>query len=388
MHILIIPSWFPKHSGDVSGIFFLDQANALVDSGNKVGVIAQYPVSIRDLKKSKAPLISEETSGGALIIYRRYFLVFLPKIPYGIYLLWLFSAFRQIVNYIEHHGKPDIIHAHSAVYAGAIATKFGKLFNIPVVITEHSSAYALKLYSNWEVDLAITAFLSADILISVSTSLAELLRSVTHKQDLKIEVLPNIVAKRFFDFSLKESKLSSNFRIINIGTLDQNKNQACLIKSYMYVAKQLPFSQLVIVGDGPSRLELKNMSKDLESDGKITFVEECSPDNIPSLMATADLVVLSSNYETFGLVAAEALVLGIPVIATMCGGPQDIVNDSNGLLVPKNSHVDLSNAILYIYNNRKSYQSKEIAKNARGKFAASIVCNNLNSIYKDLITHE
>lgn len=386
MHVLIIPSWFPRTSDDVSGVFFLDQAEALVNAGSVVGVIAQYPVSLLSFFSGQKK-IQGESQRGNLRIYRESFLVTAPKIPYGVFWLWLFAAQRQFKKYIERHGLPDVIHAHSAVYAGAIAVRLGRRFNIPVVITEHSSAFALGLYSGWERRLAIAAFRTANARIAVSRSLADTLSAMTGSSILDFQIVPNVVSQRFYESKPKDCKSREIFRLVSVGSLDGNKNQASLIRAFASIAEKISNAELWIVGDGPERRSLEIMAGHLVKDGQVKLLGAVAPTRVPTLMATADVVVISSNYETFGLASAEALVLGKVVIATRCGGPEDIVTEKDGVLVPPNAPQSLAESILHVYANRGAFDAQEISRRARARYSGAAISAALLAIYGELINN-
>lgn len=78
---------------------------------------------------------------------------------------------------------------------------------------------------------------------------------------------------------------------------------------------------------------------------KVQFLRLVAPDKVPTLLAEADVLKMSSHYETFGVVAAEALMAGVPVVATRCGGPECIVDEGDGLLVRRKQPSELGNAM-------------------------------------------
>jgi hypothetical protein len=155
MHILLLPSWYPKTSNDVSGVFFRDQALALQNYGHKVGVITPLMRSLRTLGKKNPPekLPALENDMG-ILTYRKEQFASLPSLPYGNY--WLFKNMAELLfkHYTEDNGKPDILHAHAAVFGGAAASELAAEFDIPLVLTEHSSGFSRKIYANWQLNLA------------------------------------------------------------------------------------------------------------------------------------------------------------------------------------------------------------------------------------------
>lgn len=383
MHILLIPSWFPKHRNDLAGVFFWDQAEALRQIGHEVGVLVQYPVGLKNSLKKRQKLTSGDVDG--VVIYRNHFIAAIPKIPYGIYWLWKHAAYRQFTKYLARHGRPDVIHAHSALYGGAIAVRLGRKFGIPVVITEHSSAFALNLLSQWELRLAKAAFAAADECIAVSETLAGEVRRLLGDREREILVVPNVVARRFLACQPKSHSGKGGKKIIlNIGSLDVNKAQFDLIAAFAKVVRQNQNAELWLVGDGPERPRLETLSASLGLTNKVKFLGNMPPDKIPALLAEADLLAISSHYETFGVVAAEALVLGKPVVSTRCGGPNDIVTVRDGVLVPVNSSEQLGAAMEYVIQNPDAYDVADIASRARLRFDGATIARRLTDIYEAL----
>ena len=140
MHILLLPSWYPAHPNDVRGVFFRDQALALSARGHKVGVVAPMMHSMKKFLSGPRPekSVRRENDNGVLT-YRRDLWAALPRVPYGNYLLWQRAADRLLEKYIKEQGRPDIIHAHSAIFGGAVAARWKSRFNLPVVLTEHAN---------------------------------------------------------------------------------------------------------------------------------------------------------------------------------------------------------------------------------------------------------
>ncbi|MDA3835415.1 MAG: hypothetical protein PF495_18720, partial [Spirochaetales bacterium] len=124
MHILILPSWYPTQPDDVHGCFFRDQARSLKEFGHDVGVVAVHLRSLRTVGKATPSLRPFEDDDGVMT-YRDTVWAALPRIPYGNYWLWRRKARLLFNHYVRERGLPDIIHAHSALFGGAVAAELG-----------------------------------------------------------------------------------------------------------------------------------------------------------------------------------------------------------------------------------------------------------------------
>jgi len=388
VHILIIPSWYPKTPSDVGGVFFRDQALALVNHGHKVGVIAPLMKSVLTLfsKTEKKSLPHFELDLG-LPTYRKEVLAALPRVPYGNYLLFKRAAQGLLCDYIKHQGKPDIIHAHAAVFAGAVAVDLAREFDIPVVLTEHSTGFAREIYSSWELKLAEKAIADSRSRISVSPSLGELLGDRFPSSKGLWKWIPNVVADRFKaqdDFATKDRPI----RFLNLALMTAKKGQFDLVKAFHSVIESGLTVELWLAGDGPIRAKLEEQASNLGIAEKVRFLGLIAPEKVPQLLSEIDVMVVASHYETFGVVAAEALMVGVPVIATRCGGPECIVQEGDGLLVPPRQPLVLSQAMQKLSEELSSYNRKGIADRAKARFSGPAVAARLTEEYEHVLSGE
>jgi glycosyltransferase involved in cell wall biosynthesis len=141
---------------------------------------------------------------------------------------------------------------------------------------------------------------------------------------------------------------------------------------------------LHLVGDGPKRNEYEKLAKNLRITNYCKFYGLVSNDEIPSMLSSCNALIISSRIETFGVVGIEAMAAGLPVIATICGGPEDYVKDFNGVLVEKENVDELAKGMLYVKNNYNKYNSKMIKKYAYENFSKEAVTKKLIKIYEKL----
>jgi len=120
-------------------------------------------------------------------------------------------------------------------------------------------------------------------------------------------------------------------RVLSVGRLVPEKNQAALLHAFSLVAGDYPDTDLWIAGDGPLRADLEALASMLGLVGRVFLMGERR--DVPELMRSADLLVLSSRVEGFGLVVAEAMASGALVVATDVGGVAEVMGN-HGFLVP------------------------------------------------------
>ena len=203
MHVLIIPSWYPKFPGDIQGSFFRQQGLALKRFGHQVGVIdikLRLPRSWKQLFNGFFGDSAEVDEG--LFTYRFCGMDWFRRIPRLQSRLWLRYGMKLFERYVLLHGKPDLIHAHAMFYGGVLAKEISERFDIPFVVTEHSTGFARGLVSKQQMDLALGVAISAERLFAVSDEFCKLLDRQFGCEKILWEEMPNVVDQKFLNKEL------------------------------------------------------------------------------------------------------------------------------------------------------------------------------------------
>lgn len=383
MHILIIPSWYPNDPEDPRGSFFREQALALYNHGCTVGVIHPQHRSLRQwpsITSGKYGIQMDLDHG--VPTYRLHGMNWFPKMRHVARHIWIAHGFKLFIEYIRRHGCPDVIHAHSILNAGILASKIACTYSIPYVLTEHSTAYARGLVVKQDLRLAEKIVSRASKCFAVSNEFCALLDK-TFESTGKWIYLPNIVSGKFIESAL-ELKRPGYFRFINVAFAEQKKCQQNIIRAFACSFKDELNVRLLIGGDGPELQSLKRLAIDLGVDSRVEFPGLLSRHQVLETMKESHAFVLSSQYETFGVVVIEALALGLPVIATRCGGPESILREQDGILIPVNDVTSLANAMQELYINIDKYSPSDIKKKCAERFGEKVVVDRLMAIYHDV----
>lgn len=305
-----------------------------------------------------------------------------PRIEFGIRIQWLRAIRILFDEYVRHHGRPDVIHAHCALYAGVAAARISAEENIPFVVTEHSTGYSRKIFTKSQLSWAGSTFEKSSACIAVSNSFMHLLQDglgFGHNW----QVIPNIVERRFYESGIKISNSQDSVRLLHVALLNPIKRQELLVEA-IYICKQAGRSdiKLTIAGSGPKHATLKKRISGLAVENQISLIGSVKRNDMPELMVSHDGFVLCSDYETFGVVVAEALASGLSSISTDCGGPRDIIGAGDGIIVPRGDAAAIARAMM---NLSKIQGDAEIRNNRRQRaarrFGEDAVCAELIEVY-------
>ena len=336
MNILILPSWYTTPENPTSGIFFKEQAQALqsyfdrFDIGSRVYVLAVETFSVRSIQQFvKRKRLKFSVEDGIPTLRTRFF--YIPKVGKLNYL----RCGKHVSSGIKKLQKRlnvqfDLIHIHSALEAG-IWYYFSKL-SIPYVITEHSSMYSRMLITKRQKSVLPKVFDNASKIIAVGNGLVSEITKYTEK---KIEVIFNIVAPSF-SYEIKGvMQNQKEFIFFSLGVNARTKGFDILLSAFQDFIKKGNRARLVIAGLLPEEKEwLLSLGISDATLKNVELLGKLNRDEVKLYMSSCNAFILVSRHETFGVVFAEAMYCGKPVIASKTGGPDSFVNSTTGIIVP------------------------------------------------------
>lgn len=376
--ILFIAWRYPSRKNPVSGIFLREHAKA-ISLYNDVVVLAREdidPSIRRGFYK-----IDDNVEDGLRTLRLRYRKSPIPKTTYLIYLWGMLSAFRKL---LKEGFKPDVIHAN--VYsAGVSAVLLGKLYKIPVVVSEHFSSFPRRMIKGLKILKARFAMNRADLIMPVSEYLIKHIQAYGIQNDFK--VVPNAVNIKIFHPN-PNKKNHHHKRILLVALLNSIKGVPYLLSALATLSKKRNDFVLDIVGDGPYRKDYERYAYELGIDDKVRFHGLKNKEQVAQFMRESDFFVLPSESETFGIVLIEAFASGIPAIATDRGGPNEIVNDDVGMLVGTKDSNTLSDAIDYMLEHYRDYSSEKIVQYVKKRYSFEAIGKQFNGIYQEIINRK
>lgn len=278
-------------------------------------------------------------------------------------------------------GSQDIIYCHYLFptgYAGLLAKKIAR---VPLVVTCHGSDVFLSDRSAILRRLTHKVIKKSDKLIIVSNYLAdELVKRFPEAAD-KIEIINcGVDINTFNPFKKAAIKNGASSTFLFVGNLVKNKNPENLIKAFARLSAD---ARLILVGDGPDRKTLIDMAHKLGVYNKVKFQGYVNKEELPDFYRRADVLVMPSLNEAFGLVALEAMACGLPVAASNVGGLKEFIkNGENGILFDPNDVTDINKAMANLILDERF--RRKIAKKAIKTAMDNSVDKQVGKIYSVL----
>ncbi len=282
----------------------------------------------------------------------------------------------------------DIIHSHYWL-SGLVGKQISDKFNIPYIFTSHSLGVFLEGYNNERADCE-KIIMTASNFVTASSNYENSLISESYKIDKeKIKLINPGVDKNLF--SPDESLLKENI-FLSIGRIQKQKRQSEVLE-FLNSFREIENDFKCYFIGGPSGtsgddylLELKGIVKELDLESHVEFLGNLPQSKIRELLNRSKLLIHTSEYETFGLVAIEAHSVGVPVVSINQGSFREIIdNNINGYIAESFEDQDLVEFVLKIFNDDKyaDYVSKS-SINSSKKYDWKHTSEKLSLLYQEL----
>ena len=376
MRIARIIEYFPPHIGGMEG-HGLNLSQEQIKLGHEVDVFIGYG---GDLKSDFKDAPKSDSR-----IYKAPF-QFLPlysKIRRLWFNIWAYFTVKK-----NHKKNPyNIIHLHGDFAEAYFGGKLSKELNIPAILTIHAGLNKRLLKPK-----NASCFKNIGKIICVSEEIANDLKSIGISENKLAVISSGIHLSEFKEADRnKITALRSQYSkpiIISIGVLRPAKGFEYFIDAFKTVKKKFGMANLIIIGDGPDRVELEKQAKKI---GGIYFLGRQSNDKIIEYLKTADVFALASIFmkgdrEGTSNTIMEAMAAGIPVVTTNVGGSPYLIKDGvNGFIVNQGDSLELANAIVKILNDDELSQ-KISAQNLEDIKEKDwpIIARKIDEIYKSV----
>jgi len=395
--VLILSHMFPHRDQPVFGPFVLEQAKALLKySDIDVRVISCRPFWMNTLNPKKfkdanrvyweeIKKVKWEEWEGVKVLYPPY------RVggPFRFITHWhtYSQAVMSVLFDVWRDFKFDLVHAHTAYIDGSAAKAIWDRLRIPYIITEHMGPYSEYIKNPVVFKKIIDASTSAMKIVCVSPVLkSEVERFMNDMIRQKMSIIPNVINENDFKPVSTINRIGNPVRLIFIGSLEKVKNPLLVIRVVHRLKINKYNVKLTIVGKGPLMDNTKKLVRSLGLIEDVNFIESVEHSKIPEILSSNDILLNSSNTETFGVVIAEALSCGKPVVATRCGGPEYIINDERlGRIVDVDDEDEFYEAVVDVINNYERFDPIFMHNNIKERFGAETFVRSITDLYEEVV---
>ena len=318
--------------------------------------------------------------------------VSVPKYPLFDFPPYETALASALVNVILNNNL-DLLHVHyaiphasSAYFARQMMRKLGR--DIPFITTLHGTDITLVGKESTYACVVTFSINESNAITAVSENLRqETYNSFQIEKD--IHVIPNFVdASRFYQSNkdhFKKMLAPDGERILaHVSNFRKVKRVEDVIKTFQIVKQQIP-SRLLMIGDGPERLHMEEIARKLQVAEEVRFLGK--QEQMEEILNIADLFLLPSEYESFGLAALEAMACGVPVVSSNGGGlPEINIQGKTGFLSPVGDVEDMArNAIFILQDDARLAEFKEQALQQAKTFSIDKILPQYEALYQEVL---
>ena len=393
MRIIVVPSWFPSPQAPLAGIFFAEQTELLARHAPslEVHVFAvprrnfdiplKRPFAAMDVvrrwRRATKHTVREVTSN--YVVHTFETIVWSDRVAHG-GLIHEGRRMADVARQIERERGPvHLVHAHVSHPAGFVAVELARQLGVPLVVSEHMSPFPfddMRGADGRPFPDVLSPLQSAARVTAVSRAHAA---SIARYVDRPIDVLPNFIDGSRFAPGTHDR--GEPLRFLSVGHLVPQKGFDVLLRALAICHAGGDRFHLTIVGKGYEESNLRAIARELGLDDSVTWLGAPDRSTMPDVYRAADAFVLASRHESFGVVVIEALASGLPVVATRCGGPEEIVTPECGLLAPPEDPAALAAAMRELAQRR--FERSAIRRYFESNYAASAVVPRLEALYRE-----
>lgn len=390
LKILKLPAWlinrFDGHRSTETS-FFVEGADSVQRNGNiTVDVLMPKIYSIFKLPRlRRLPIwgkqITTREKGENWIGYYPYIL------PWSRQRNWRYFGEKLFVDYVNKHGKPDVIWCAGVLWSGFLANHLFHKYGIPYFIVEHSNGIVMdkgqkksRKIKNEIIGLFREAFFCGALCTQSKERMQNFLGN-----DINLQIFPNVLSKEFEQINIdRKTSLGrkSPFILHNTARLDDNKNHVAIIEAFAQFCQSTPNSLLNIAGEGKNYGAIKQQISKLQLENKVNMLGYLSRDELVTQLLKSSAMVTASYQETFNYTIIEALACGTPCISTPAGVAEDAINQSNGVVVKSTSAKHLLQGMHHVHQHCATYDKTAIRATALRHYTGAVLAD---IIYQNLI---
>jgi glycosyltransferase involved in cell wall biosynthesis len=372
VNVVLVPSWYSSDRAPSRGSFVRDQAVALARRGHRVTMVAF------DRDARSRPLQIARGIEDGLPHVR----IAVPAPWHRLLGFYAPDILARRLRTVLREERPDIVHAHAVRPAGVVVARSLAGMPVPWCLTEHSSpltAFWWTPHGHRQID---RAYRSAARLFGVSNSLVDEMKRCFPQGAKHATLLYNGIDTDIFVPA--RDRAPAGARLLFVGGLVPQKGVSDLLRAVAALPRALGWT-LSLAGAGPLEAALRSEAEALGIADRLRWLGAVPHRAMPALYADHDLLVVASHAETFSLVGAEALACGIPVVATLCGGPEEVIGQLGLPLVPPGDPAALARAILAMIDRLPAFDREGAVRSIAERFSMSALAARLEGHYAQMV---
>jgi len=368
--VLVLPGLFPEYEGDPKGSFVPDYIRSIQPFCD---------VTVLHIRARGNPGLQQVTLHGIPVL--KYGITnsgFLVRIFKPFFYVWLFYKGIQLARQQE---GIRLIHAHGAAYNGLLSVLIARFIPVATLISEHTPSYKIKR----------SPILKACFAYAIKHASAFLTVSKDHRQqyrDCGMKPKKEYITYNPVDTALFQPGNHPNSKFKNIvfaGRLVKYKGAKRLLSAFINLAATYPEWTLTICGNGPAYTSYRKMVAAANLQSRIFFIPLASRQVIAEEFKRASFLAFPSEHETFGLVIAEAMAAGLPVMTSNITAPPEQINKGNGITINPFQVPSIRKGLEYMMQHYTKYDSTAIRSEVIEKYGFDAFGKRLMEIYTSAI---
>lgn len=377
--VLFVTPWYPTADHPSSGVFVREHARAAAIN-NDVTVLHLAGRAEPGVGQAGLLRVTDEEITAGIATWRLYHRGS-PLIRSDVVAQTI--ALHRAIARLRRRGEADpaLIHAH-VFLAGFPAVIAGKLRRIPVVVSEHYSAFPLRSLASHDVLKARIAFRLADRVLPVSNFLRKAIEG--HGIHARFQVVPNVVDTTVF-FPPSRLRDASLETFLYVGHLYEDKGIGDLLTALGDVHLRSKEWRLVVIGDG-SQQQWRDYASQMRIAERVSFLGPVPKPQVGEWMRQSDALVIPSWVETQSVVLLEAIACELPVLATRLKAIDEIWISDAGIRFAPRAPSELAEVLLSVLDRKLRFPIDAFANNVREQFGPKHVGDVLNSLYAEVET--
>lgn len=378
--VLHITNWYPNEWNTYEGLFVKEQFNVLaeVTEARLINVQVRAGNSLFKIKHRKYN--DKEEAYFILTSIKRW-----KVIEVFSTLLLIYVLFKEKVN------KYDLLQIHVAYPLLRFYKWWRNLFNVPILISEHWSAYHFHFnlpVTSKKLDGIMSIFWSKLPVITVSKALQKDIYAFSKNDNFKSYILPNLIDLNTFKYTDKGNEVKPFIKFFIVNVWRRIKNPFPMLEAFSQIAKLNRDVTINIGGYGDLLESMQQFVKDRNLETQVFFGGKLSKEDIADALYEADAYLFSSDYETFSVACAQALCCGVPLLGPNIDAIREYAGKDDGIFLKENSISEWTIAFDKFLLHFQQFNKKEIAKRAAERFSiAKFKVDYLNIIEEVIDTN-